>query len=503
MAAVPAILTIYLTFFLCYNHDVFHRITVLDSTYHKTEHRDKAKGVIPLINRARDGAKKLLPLIQLPVKWRLALIVPVIVIALFACKYIDNSTVYAISVDGKVAAYAESRTAAEKVINQLIEEKAEHYKQPVEIMQDIDITKEKRQIHNLNSTEELREQLEKVLAFELQGAAVKVDGKVQFVFESKQTAEKFLNKLKDEFCAADDAKVAFKEDVQIEEMPVRTDEIKSVNDAVAKVKESGTVDRYTVKEGDTIWDIAVANDLTEKKLLELNPGFKPELMQIGQVIKLSDKKPLINVVSTFEQVVEEKIEAPIEIRRNSSMLQGKTKVIEEGADGLKEVRYKVVAENGVEVEKEVLAEKVKKEPETKVVEKGTRTLVASRNYGGGRLAKPASGAIVSAFGSRWGRIHEGIDLGAAYGSPVVAAESGKVIRAGWYSGYGKCIDISHGGGLVTRYAHLSKISVSVGQSVQRGQIIGAVGSTGNSTGPHLHFEVRVNGQPQNPVNYVW
>jgi murein DD-endopeptidase MepM/ murein hydrolase activator NlpD len=99
-------------------------------------------------------------------------------------------------------------------------------------------------------------------------------------------------------------------------------------------------------------------------------------------------------------------------------------------------------------------------------------------------------------------MHEGIDIGAGYGSSVVAAAGGTVIAAGWDGGYGKCVQISHGGGTVTRYAHLSSINVSAGQRVDRGQLIGLVGSTGNSTGPHLHFEVIIGGQPRNPVNYL-
>jgi murein DD-endopeptidase MepM/ murein hydrolase activator NlpD len=99
-------------------------------------------------------------------------------------------------------------------------------------------------------------------------------------------------------------------------------------------------------------------------------------------------------------------------------------------------------------------------------------------------------------------MHEGIDLGAAYGSPIAAAASGVVIYAGWEGGYGNLTVIDHGGGLATAYGHQSRIAVSVGQSVAQGEIIGYVGSTGHSTGPHLHFEVRVNGQAVDPLGYL-
>jgi murein DD-endopeptidase MepM/ murein hydrolase activator NlpD len=114
---------------------------------------------------------------------------------------------------------------------------------------------------------------------------------------------------------------------------------------------------------------------------------------------------------------------------------------------------------------------------------------------------PVSGPITSGFGWRWGRMHEGIDIGAACGTPIHAAASGTVIYSGWMSGYGNFVIIDHGNGLATAYGHQSAIYVS-GGSVSQGQVIGAVGSTGHSTGCHLHFEVRVNGTPVNPLNYL-
>jgi murein DD-endopeptidase MepM/ murein hydrolase activator NlpD len=115
---------------------------------------------------------------------------------------------------------------------------------------------------------------------------------------------------------------------------------------------------------------------------------------------------------------------------------------------------------------------------------------------------PVNAPITSPFGWRWGRMHEGIDLGAAYGSPIAAAAAGVVIYAGWEGGYGNLVVIDHGGGLATAYGHQSRIAVSVGQSVSQGETIGYVGSTGHSTGPHLHFEVRVNGQAVDPLGYL-
>jgi murein DD-endopeptidase MepM/ murein hydrolase activator NlpD len=118
------------------------------------------------------------------------------------------------------------------------------------------------------------------------------------------------------------------------------------------------------------------------------------------------------------------------------------------------------------------------------------------------LIWPVHGVLTSPFGMRWGRMHEGIDIGAPTGTPIWAAAGGTVVYAGWEGGYGNLTVIDHGNGLATAYGHQSKIVVSNGQTVARGQVIGYVGSTGHSTGPHLHFEVRVNGTPVDPLGYL-
>jgi murein DD-endopeptidase MepM/ murein hydrolase activator NlpD len=118
------------------------------------------------------------------------------------------------------------------------------------------------------------------------------------------------------------------------------------------------------------------------------------------------------------------------------------------------------------------------------------------------LIWPVSGPVVSPFGMRWGRMHEGIDISAGTGTPIAAAAAGTVISAGWMGGYGDLVVIDHGGGLATAYAHLSGFGVGSGQSVGQGQVIGYVGCTGHCYGPHLHFEVRVNGAAVDPLGYL-
>jgi len=130
---------------------------------------------------------------------------------------------------------------------------------------------------------------------------------------------------------------------------------------------------------------------------------------------------------------------------------------------------------------------------------------AGSSEGSPGLMAPVAGRITSGFGVRYhpilhiARMHTGIDFGAAWGSPIVAAADGQVIAAGWAGGYGREVQVAHGGGIVTLYGHMSGIAASPGDIVRQGQVIGYVGSSGLSTGPHVHFEVRMNGQPVDPM----
>lgn len=440
----------------------------------------------------------------MPLDIRIGIVTSLLISVFFLWLTISSaaSGCYSVEVDGKEIAVVSNDEYVQEIIDILVTEKSKEIGKEVEVYNEVTVTKVNPTDEAVIGKEELHSRLSSVLKYKISGAVVRVDDVPLFAFDDVSTAKAFIEKLKEQYDVISGAKISFEEDVRVLEAKVWLDKVVTVAEAIAKVKDSADIPKHTIKEGDTLWDIAQANNISVDKLIKLNPELDPGYLQIGQELRLSDKEPLINVVCVFEEVLEERIEAPVEIRRNDKLAQGKSKIIQEGEEGLKRVTYRVVKRNGVENKRIVLSEEVVKEPVPRIVEKGTRVLVASRNFGGGRLAKPSAGVVTSPFGMRWGRMHTGVDFGAPYGSAVVAAEDGKVIRAGWFGGYGLCIDISHGNGMVTRYAHLSRINVKVGDQVQKRQVIGAVGNTGNSRGPHLHFEVIINGRPQNPMNYL-
>lgn len=296
--------------------------------------------------------------------------------------------------------------------------------------------------------------------------------------------------------------VILSEEVSYSTKKVTPNEVLSVKDGL-ELLEKGTLkeEKHTIQEGEVLGAIASKYDLSLETLLKLNPSIKEDsLIQIGQELNVTELKPFVDVVVLKQEKKEETIAHQTEVVESDELFKGDEKVREQGSDGKKVVQYAIEIRNGNVVKRDVLEEEVTKEPVNKVIVKGTK-VVPSR--GTGNLAWPTVGGYISSnVGYRWGSYHKGIDIARPSNRSILAADNGTVVSAGYSGGFGNKIEINHNNGMKTIYAHLSSINVSVGQTVQRGQQIGIMGSTGNSTGVHLHFEVYKNGALQNPLNYL-
>ena len=232
---------------------------------------------------------------------------------------------------------------------------------------------------------------------------------------------------------------------------------------------------------------------TSIKNMELENGAdKPEILTARQASEKIVNAQTLTVKTT--EVIEEveSVKYKIIEKESDKLNLGEVKVQQEGQSGRTRVMKKVIKENGVVVSEQILQEKVLKESVPEIVINGTAGLVC-----------PLEGfTLTSEFGPRWGRQHSGLDMALAEGSPVYAAKEGIVTWAGYKDSYGNLVKIDHGDGMETYYAHCSRLDVTEGQQIQAGQQIAAVGSTGNSTGPHLHFEVRVGGIAQDPADWL-
>jgi murein DD-endopeptidase MepM/ murein hydrolase activator NlpD len=296
--------------------------------------------------------------------------------------------------------------------------------------------------------------------------------------------------------------VSFNEKVSINQQKVSPKEILTVEDTVTFLTKGALEEKtYQVQSGDVLGSIASKHDLKLSELLALNEGLEEDsLIKVGQELNVTAYKSYLHVRIQEEVYKSESIPFTREIKENSEMFKGDKKVKQEGKNGEKLVNYLVSKENGQLVEQKVVKEEVLSEPVTEVIEKGTK-VIPSR--GTGNLAWPAVGGYISShMGYRWGRMHKGIDIARPSNRSILAADNGTVVSAGWDGGYGNRIVINHNNGLKTTYSHLSSISVSGGQTVSRGQKIGVMGDTGNSTGIHLHFEVYLNGKVVNPMSHL-
>ncbi len=265
---------------------------------------------------------------------------------------------------------------------------------------------------------------------------------------------------------------------------------------------------YTVKDGDTATSIAKENHTTIADLNKINNNQIGDNLHPGDLINLEVATPMLGV----ELIKENTYQVPLPYKtttiQDDSQYTDYSKVKTDGVNGVQQCVDKVYYVNGVESKRDIVSRTTVQPPVDKVVITGTkkRPKYSSSGESTGNLMWPVPSLhmITTYFTWRWGSFHTGIDIsgGGAYGKTIVAADGGVVVSAGWKNGYGNCVQISHGGGIQTLYGHASKLLVSAGQTVSKGQAIARVGSTGNSTGPHCHFEVIKNGTKVNPLSYV-
>lgn len=292
------------------------------------------------------------------------------------------------------------------------------------------------------------------------------------------------------------------EDISGENDKVEPSKILNANQLINLLK-SGSLEKeiYTVKSGDVLSTIAKKYGLKTKELLALNPKLNENsVLQIGQKINVTVEKPLVSVKKVYEKQKVETIPFKEVVKYDKNLLKDEKKVIQKGVAGKKEVSYKITEINGKQVRKDVTSEKIISEAKDKIIVIGTK-VIPSR--GTGKFAWPTNGGYISSgMGERWGSLHRGIDIARPSNYNIKAADNGTVTFVGWDGTYGNKIVINHNNGYETVYAHLSSINVSVGQTVSRGSLIGIMGSTGNSTGIHLHFEVHKNGSLINPLSVL-
>lgn len=361
------------------------------------------------------------------------------------------------------------------------------------------------------------------------GVKVIIDGKEIGVVRDQKTANILLQRVKNKYVPANLVKKAgtevkslsaktgssatmdkpqrsvisvnFVEKVTTVTTDTDASQLSDLDEMYRKLTEGEPIPRkYTVKEGDCIGCIASKLNVSEDLIYDKNDWIVNDNIKVGDIIDLSESEPPILNVKSEEQVTEiEAIEPPIEYKKSDSMKMGQQKVLREGIEGKQQVTYRLVKRNGALIEEEKVAQKVLKTAVPTIILKGTKVI---RGEGSGKFSWPVIGArITSYLGKRWGRMHKGIDMIGK--SSILAADEGVIEYAGYKSGgLGNAIIINHNNGFKTVYGHMKSVNVKKGQIVEKGDVIGIMGSTGHSTGTHLHFEIYLNGNLKNPTSYL-
>ena len=359
----------------------------------------------------------------------------------------------------------------------------------------------------IDNSEQVLKRLTYMGDLKVKAIGIYVDGKKIGAVQDRKTAEKALKDVADKYTKQGDnievESVRFLEKVDIKTANTDLEDLHSEEEMVDLLCTSGEKETvHKVVAGDTLHSIAKKYDVWEDQLLADNKGINSKKLEVGSNIIVKQQAPVLTyeVVEkiTYDKVIEHKVEE----QKSADIYEGMTETQQAGSDGLSEITARVTLQNGKKVEEEDLVTTVKEEPVTEVVLVGTKERPPT--VGSGKYIWPLKDSFTqsSGFGSRWGRQHKGIDLAVSVGTTVYAADGGTVVEAQYSGSYGNVVMIDHQNGQETRYAHNSKLLVKKGDKVYQGQPIAKSGNTGRSTGPHVHFEIRFNGEPRNPLNYL-
>ena len=329
----------------------------------------------------------------------------------------------------------------------------------------------------------------------------------------KTPIEETLESLLDAYrTGAPNEKVAFEATITYEPGLYLAESIVDPEDIIRNITAKKSVATYyTAVQGDSPRKILTKLGLTMEEMARLNPGYSDDSMiYVGDKILVTQEDPVLAVTVTRTEIYNESTPYETEYYNDNTRYQGSTVVMTDGEYVTDRITAEVSYINGVEIRRNVLNRVSVEEPVTKLVAIGTKAAPPNASISDvevGKMLWPvggSNGGQISEMPYGYGGYynHKGVDIAAPAGTPIYAAESGKVILAQWYYGYGKCIMIQHDNGIVTVYGHCSYLHVGVGERVTQGQCIADVGSTGQSSGNHLHFEVRINGVCMHPLNYL-
>lgn len=366
---------------------------------------------------------------------------------------------YEFKVDGITVGYVDSKAMAKESYNEVIKDISDRFNNIEDIKVRLEFNRIDATSISLSSKDEIKNNINKNLKLEVKAKELTLNKHLIGYIASEEDGKELLNQVAQRY-------------------------IKILN----------------IKKKDII-SIKINTDAQYKdKTIEINKVNSIENLT-EEIVKINNKQdmPVAKVEICLKQRGMEVVEPTIKVMSTSDLYIGETKQ-KNGVQGEKEVIRKVTYLNGKTTKSEVVEEKLIASAKDTILLKGNKNPIG---VGVAFLTNPTrSGYITSSYGSRWGGTHHGMDIGASYGEPITAALDGYVEYIGYSDIYGNMIILNHGKGIETVYGHASKVLTKKGDTIKKGDLIAKVGSTGRSTGPHLHFELRYNGVAINPKEYI-
>ena len=434
-----------------------------------------------------------------------------ILIIVITGTFINNFSVYEYSYNGKTLGYVKNRDDVLQITEMVRDALTEERNQEVVIDARNDIKFKRILVFDDDITIDRQDDVLRRLTYmgdlNVKAYGIYIDGKKAGAVANKEVAADVLGDIKDIYASgkkgSEVIEAVITDDIEIKKSNTDVEDIKTRDEMVEILCTSGTKETtHTVVVGETLSDIATDYGLQEKDILSTNENIDPKKLEVGSPILIIQKAPLLSVKVTEKRTYDQTIEYEVEEKKTDELYRGTTRIERKGENGSSHIVEETVYVNGEVSDNRVISKEVTKEPVAKIVSVGTAKTPPTT--GTGTYIWPTNGSyrISSRYGPRWGRNHDGIDMACSMGTDVLASDGGTVIEAGYHGSYGNLVVIDHQNGVHTYYAHNSKLLVRVGDKVYQGKHIAESGSTGRSTGPHIHFGVKVNGSFRNPENYL-
>ncbi|MGM9606980.1 MAG: peptidoglycan DD-metalloendopeptidase family protein [Oscillospiraceae bacterium] len=434
---------------------------------------------------------------------------PFLAVATVAAVALVTTTVYTpsyvVTVDGMDLGTVAEPAVFERVVERVEQRASDILGYDYTLDQEVEYTFVLTQKDKLSSVGAFETYLFNQVGEVMKSYVLTVDGRFIGAAADRAALNGMLEELAAPYVTENTVSVEYVEDVDISYQYISSDVLQDLV-SMEEILSANTTGEttYEVVKGDTYLGIAYANDMSLDELMALNPQASLDRLMIGDILTVKKTIPYLSIRTVDAVTYTEAIACPVEEVEDSSMYVGDRKVLTAGTPGEALVSANVTYVNGYEEGRQVTSFVTLSEPTTEVVAVGTKA--RPKTMPTGTFQWPLSGRISSYFGYRsiFGSYsyHSGIDIATSYGKAIAAADGGTVIWSGYKGSYGNLVIIDHGNGVQSYYGHCSSLLVSAGDKVYKGQTIARVGSTGRSTGNHLHFEVKINGTSVNPLSYL-